>query len=420
MLPIENLRNRQEARKRRGIEMKKPLVKKENRHSQMRQDAEGKIAQAKGSSRQMKEKTPDKLIHELQVHQIELEMQNEELRKTHLVLEDIKDRYIDLYDFAPVGYFTFSDDGLIKDVNLTGAALLGIARIKLINRGFGYFVTPEDLELWDRHIMSVLQNEERQTSELWIKLDDGSNLYVRLGSIRIETKDGNYMVHTAMNDITERKRAEEKIQAALKEKEILLREIHHRVKNNMQIISSLLRLQSKYIKDKEYRVLFEESQNTIRSMSLIHEKLYNSEDISKVDFKEYIGDLVNSLFHSYGVNTSLITTKINIENVSLGIDFAIPCGLIINELITNSLKYAFPDGRKGEIKIAFSKINENIYELFVGDNGIGIPEEIDIGNTESLGLRLVTMLVNDQLEGEIYLKRNNGTKFRIVFKGVNI
>ncbi len=380
---------------------------------------EGKLAPAKGSSRKRKKRISDKSLHELQVHQIELEIQNEELRKTHLVLEDIKDRYIDLYDFAPVGYFTFSHDGLIKDVNLTGAALLGIARIKLINRGFGYFVAPEDMELWDRHIMSVLQNEERQSSELWIKLDDGSTLYVRLGSIRIQTKDGKYMIHTALNDITERKRAEEKIQAALKEKEILLREVHHRVKNNMQIISSLLRLQSKYIKDKEYRVLFEESQNTIRSMSLIHEKLYNSEDMSRVDFKEYIGDLVNSLFHSYGVNTSLITVKINIENVSLGIDFAIPCGLIINELITNSLKYAFPDGRKGEIKIAFSKINENIFELFMGDNGVGISKEIDIGNTESLGLRLVTMLVNDQLEGEIYLKRNNGTKFRIVFKGVN-
>jgi two-component sensor histidine kinase len=222
-----------------------------------------------------------------------------------------------------------------------------------------------------------------------------------------------------MDDITERKRAEEKIQAALIEKEILLREIHHRVKNNMQIISSLLRLKSKYIKDKKYRILFEESQNTIKSMSLIHEKLYKSKDMSNVDFKEYIIDLVNGLFLSYGVNRSVITSRIDIENVFLGLDFAIPCGLIINELITNSLKYAFPDGRKGEIKIAFSKINENIYELFVGDNGVGIPENIDVGNTESLGLRLVSMLVNDQLEGGMDLKRNKGTKFRIIFKGVN-
>ncbi len=157
----------------------------------------------------------------------------------------------------------------------------------------------------------------------------------------------------------------------------------------------------------------------IRSMSLIHEKLYNSHDVSRIDFKEYIYDIMNSLFRSYCVNTSVIKSRLNIENVILGMDFAIPCGLIINELVTNSLKYAFPDGRKGEIKIAFSKNNKNIYELFVGDNGVGISEDVGIGNTESLGMRLVTMLVKDQLEGEIDLKRNNGTKFRIKFKGDN-
>jgi len=289
-------------------------------------------------SMHLKEIRHQKLIQELNVNQIELEMQNEELRNTHLVLEDITDRYIKLYDFAPVGYFTFSKGGIINDVNLTGASLLRIERQKLKTRGFGHFIAPEDLGLWDRHIVSVLKNEEKRTCELWIKLEDGSNLYVRLGSIRIKTKDGKYLVHTAMNDITEHKRAEEKTQAALKEKEILLQEIHHRVKNNMQIISSLLRLQSKYIKEKKYRALFEESQNMIRSMSLIHEKLYNSPDLSRIDFKDYINDLVSNLFRSYDINGSAIRSRINIEDVSPGMDLAIPCGLIINELVTNSLK----------------------------------------------------------------------------------
>lgn len=259
--------------------------------------------------------------------------------------------------------------------------------------------------------------------------------YVKFEQLLFKTKSGQcvdvefignfYLVdHTkviqcSIHDITQGKQANEQIKASLKEKEILLREIHHRVKNNMQIISSLLKLQSKYIKEEKYRVLLEESQNMIRSMSLIHEKLYNSHDMSRIDFKEYINDLVNSLFRSYGINTSVIKSRINIENVSLGMDFAIPCGLIINELVTNSLKHAFPDGRKGDIKITFSKNNENIYELFVGDNGVGISEDIDIGNTQSLGLRLVTMLVNDQLEGEIDSKQNNGTKFRITFKEDN-
>src|SRR3990172_5916668 len=239
-------------------------------------------------SMHIKETKHKKLIHELNVHQIELEMQNEELRNTHLVLEDITDRYIRLYDFAPVGYFTISKEGMINDVNLTGASLLGIERQKLINRGFGHFVVPEDMELWDRHIVSVLKNEEKRTCELWIKLEDGSNLYVRLGSIRMETKDGKYLVHTAMNDITERKRAEEKTQAALKEKEILLQEIHHRVKNNMQIISSLLRLQSASIKDKKYSDMYLESQNRIITMSLIHEKLYQSKNLTQIDMRDYI------------------------------------------------------------------------------------------------------------------------------------
>jgi PAS domain S-box-containing protein len=231
--------------------------------------------------------------------------------------------------------------------------------------------------------------------------------------------DHTKVIQCSIHGITNGAKAHEQIKASLREKEILLREIHHRVKNNMQVISSLLRLQSKYVKEEKYRVLFEESQNMIRSMSLIHEKLYHSHDISRIDFKEYINDLVNSLFRSYDVNKSTIKSRINIEDVSPGMDFAIPCGLIINELVTNSLKYAFPDGRKGEIKINFSQNNSNIYELFVGDNGVGISEDIDIERSKSLGLRLVTMLVNDQLEGEIDLKRNNGTKFMIKFKGEN-
>ena len=159
--------------------------------------------------------------------------------------------------------------------------------------------------------------------------------------------------------------------------------------HNMQIISSLLRLQSKYIREKQYHVLFEESQNMIRSMSLIHEKLYNSRDLSRIDFKDYINDLVNNLFRSYDVNGYAIRSRIDIEDISPGMDMAI------------------------------RQNNSNIYELFVGDNGVGISNDLDINNTDSLGLRLVKMLVNDQLEGDIDLKRDNGTNFSIKFKGKN-
>jgi two-component sensor histidine kinase len=218
-------------------------------------------------------------------------------------------------------------------------------------------------------------------------------------------------------DITERKNAEEKIEASLKEKEILLREIHHRVKNNMQIISSLLGLASGNIKDKKYVDMFRESQDRINSMSLIHEKLYRSKDLAKIELNEYIRDLANSIYQSRGVKPGTIVLNINIENVQLGIDRSIPFGLIINELITNSLKYAFPGDRKGEIKVSLHLIDENTFELIVSDNGIGIPYDVDFRKTESLGLRLVTMLVENQLKGKIDLDRSKGTEFNIKFQG---
>ncbi len=211
--------------------------------------------------------------------------------------------------------------------------------------------------------------------------------------------------------------SEKQIKESLTEKEVLLREIHHRVKNNMQIISSLLRLQSGYITEKKYMDMFKESQNRIISMSLIHEKLYQSKGLARIDFNEYIRDLVNGLFHSYGVSGS-IALNIDGKDVSLGVDSAIPCGLIINELVTNSLKHAFPEGREGEIRISLRSIEENMIELLVSDNGVCIPEDVDIRKTESLGLHLVTILVENQLHGEINLNRSKGTEFQIKFRDV--
>jgi len=215
----------------------------------------------------------------------------------------------------------------------------------------------------------------------------------------------------------ERKRAEKQLKESLKEKEILLREIHHRVKNNMQVISSLLILQEELSKDEKVIEMLKDSQNRIMSMALIHEKLYRSENLSKIDLKEYIDDLVSGLFQSYGISDDEVTLNINVENFSLGIDSAIPCGLIINELVSNSLKHAFPDGRSGEIKIFIRSTNEMI-ELVIGDNGVGIPKDVDLRKTKSLGLHIVNVLVEKQLHGEIALNREKGTEFRIEFRGM--
>jgi len=229
-----------------------------------------------------------------------------------------------------------------------------------------------------------------------------------------------------------------KLDASLKEKEVLLREIHHRVKNNMQVISSLLRLQSGYINDDKYKNMLRESQDRIRSMALVHEKLYRSHDLSSIEFSKYIKNLANSLFRSYSMTTHKVVLDIDAQDYLLGIDSAVPCGLVLNELVSNSLKYAFPDGKSGKIRITLNKLtgddvpqlknrrgfddsseqNSEVLELIVADDGVGMPKDLDIKKCDSLGLQLVSTLVEDQLHGNIEITRDNGTRFRICFKEV--
>ena len=226
----------------------------------------------------------------------------------------------------------------------------------------------------------------------------------------LKKKDGEISHHQQQIESKNRK-----LNKSLKEKEALLREIHHRVKNNMQIISSMLRLQSRYVKDKKDIEIFKDCINRIRSMANIHEKLYKTEDFAYIDFKLYIKEIAGDLFRSYIVNRNLISLNINVEDIFLGIDTAIPCGLIINELISNSLKHAFPVGKNGEIKTILRYSNGNKLELIVSDNGIGFPKDIDINETDTMGLGLVGTLTK-QLRGKLEIDRSMGTTFRIEFE----
>ena len=216
------------------------------------------------------------------------------------------------------------------------------------------------------------------------------------------------------NEIAERMKAEEQLKASLYEKVVLLREIHHRVKNNLQVISSLLNLQSGYIEDKKSLEIFRESQNRVRSMALIHEKLYQSKELNKIEFTEYIDSLTKDLFNSYNIDNDRIILKSDFDGIYFEIDTAILCGLIINELVSNSLKHAFPDGRKGEVFIGIKKNGDTNYILSIKDNGVGFPQNLDFRKTDSLGLQLVTTLTA-QLGGIIDLNRNGYTEFKIVF-----
>ena len=233
------------------------------------------------------------------------------------------------------------------------------------------------------------------------------------------------IVETFINQASmalQRRQAEEHIKASLAEKVVLLKEIHHRVKNNLQIISSLLNLQSGYISDEHTLQMFKESQNRVRSMALIHEKLYGSSDLARIDFADYIRDLANYLFRTYSSSSRGIKLGIDVDDVLLDIDRAIPCGLIVNELVSNSLKHGFPsseDRSKGEqsrneICVELHSDNHEKLTLIISDNGVGFPKDLNFQKTESLGLQLVNTLT-DQLEGDIELDRRNGTAFKITF-----
>ena len=215
-------------------------------------------------------------------------------------------------------------------------------------------------------------------------------------------------------DITEKKLNEDKITQSLKEKEILLKEVHHRVKNNMQVISSILNLQSSYVSDAYALNLLKECQNRIKSMAFIHESLYQTKNFESVNFSEYVTTLTKNLVHTYSVNAKKIKLILTLDKLFLNLDTSIPCGLILNEIISNSLKYAFPDNRDGIIFVTL-KSNKNKVELEAGDNGIGIPLSIDLKQSQTLGLQLVDSLV-EQINGTVILDRTKGTKFKIEFK----
>jgi two-component sensor histidine kinase len=208
-------------------------------------------------------------------------------------------------------------------------------------------------------------------------------------------------------DVTDSRKAEEQIKSSLKEKEVLLKEIHHRVKNNLQIVSSLLNLQGAEIEDPTASQKFRDSQDRVKAMALIHERLYQSSDLAKIDFAGYVRSLTGHLLRSYKVDTNAIRLTLEVESVPMNLDVAIPCGLMINELVSNALKYAFPQRGDNEIKIRFSEGNEGALRLVVRDNGIGFPENLNPEESDSLGLKLVRTLT-EQLGGRVQYRNQNG------------
>jgi len=324
--------------------------------------------------------------------------------------------YKHFFENVPELCFIVSPEGTILETNQYAVKTLGYTKRYLLDKPIKMIYSTESFSAIKKLLVDWKRTSKSMEEEVTVLTKTREERVAILTADRIKGEDGKALYFIlAQRDITERKQLEERLKAPLREKEMLLKEIHHRVKNNMQIIYSLINFQSRYIKDKNALNMFKDTQDRVRSMALIHEKFYQTKDLSRINFADYVRNLIASLFNSYGVRNIDVALDLKIKSVFLGISTAIPCGLIINELTSNSLKHAFPDGRKGKIVINFRLSKENGYILCFSDDGIGFPKDIDFRRTESLGLQLINMLV-EQLEGEIELDRGKGTAFRIVFE----
>ena len=355
-------------------------------------------------------------------HEIDERMKVEEkLRESEGKYRSLID---DVIDQTEAGIFILDSDFNVAWINRTLEKYFGLKREDVLGK--------DKRQLISEHIKYSFENGDGFLKKVIATYDD--NTYVENFECLI-TADGDRKsrwlehwsrpIHTGFYkngrielyyDITSRKLSEKQIKASLKEKEVLFSEIHHRVKNNMQIIISLLSLQGEKVIEKRFSDMFKESQNRIEAMALVHERLYQSSDLANIDFGEYVKSFADTLAISYGAGSGNISINTQINDISFDLENAVPCGLIINELVSNSLKYAFPDDREGEIRITLDSINEEDLELIIKDNGIGLPENFDFNSIDTLGLDLTKTIVEHQLDGTIKIERAKGTAFHIIFK----
>jgi len=274
--------------------------------------------------------------------------------------------------------------------------------------------SPENIRKISTSFSKFISGQRIPALEVNLLTKSGKEKTIEIHSSLFRKNEKTVGVVSVLRDITERKQIEEKLRRSLKEKEVLIRELHHRVKNNMQVMLSLLRLQARKIKDKKMAEILRVWQNRLRSIALVHEKLYESENLARIEFGSYIRKLAVSLSHAFEVEESNIRIEMDIESIFLDINTAIPLGLIINELVSNSIKHAFPDDRKGKIRLDFHKNDKNSYSLIVKDNGVGLTKNIKFQDPQTLGFQLINDLI-DQITGSVEVSRRGGTTFKIMF-----
>ena len=337
-----------------------------------------------------------------------------ERKQAEQALRESEARWRSLTEHSPDHILMLDTDAAILYMN---RPLFGKSDDKIIGTSFYEHTVSENRTAIRKSIEDVRTTGKAATIEHSIKSDDGSakHFELHIGPVMHGGNVTSLIVRSA--DVTERKKQEERLTKSLKEKEALLREIHHRVKNNLQIIYSLLNLQVGYLDNTRYKRLFQESQDRIKSMVLIHETLYQSENLADINPVEYVNSLIKYLSHTYSIQKHNIHIHTHIDKIDMDIDTAIPCGLIINELVSNAVKYAFPGSlrrQKPEISIILKQDTGHRLRLAIADNGKGLPADLDYEHTRTLGLQLVSALTQ-QLHGTLDVQRTGGTVFTILF-----
>ena len=273
-----------------------------------------------------------------------------------------------------------------------------------------------DLEAYKQYFHRILRGESI-LSEAKILRKDGQKIDVEFSN-NIIFLDGTPYIHTVARDISEWKKDKERIKAFLREKDVMLQEIHHRVKNNMQIIISLMRIQARKVKNARFSKYLQALQDRVYSMSLIHDHFYKERQLDKINIATYIKELINHLFYIHGHKDNKIKINLAIDKIYLDLNKAVPFGMLINEIITNILKHAFPQRKKGEIFLRLYQDGNKKIHLLISDTGVGLPSEVDIENPTTMGLQLMKDLTQ-QLKGEIQIESEQGTKIKVVFPGKN-
>jgi PAS domain S-box-containing protein len=333
-------------------------------------------------------------------------------------LSDNKKMYHQLVELTGIGNYKDDIRGNLLYYNNKFLQILGYSHEELKEKSIQDFIHTDDIKKFNEYRNSALTKKiDQLTNDFRAINKEGKVILIKVEIEPIFENGETIGTHSYLWDISDRKLKAGLISPDLFKKDFMVKELNHRVKNNMAVISSLLDLQSKTVTDEKVLAILQESRNRIRSMSLIHEKLYLSTDISKVNFYDYINELSFELFNLYNINVDLINLKVDITSTPIELDYAIPCGLIINEMISNSLKYAFEEGKPGEINIKFD-FKESDFVLIFKDNGIGFPPKIDFHKTETMGMQLICTLV-DQLEGDIQLIKDKGTVFKITFPAIS-